>query len=116
MNKVNSKGYTGIERDERLRNCHHNLLHRIRRLKKLHFWMNSGVVKFSTVHSFKGWEIHTLFLIVEGDFLEHDRIELAYTGLTRCMNNLIVFNIGDQTIESFFRSVNDEIELELFEI
>jgi hypothetical protein len=116
MNKVNSKGYKGIEHDERLRNCHHNLLHRIRRSKKLHFWMNSGVVKFSTVHSFKGWEIHTLFLIVEGDFLEHDRIELAYTGLTRCMNNLIVFNIGDQAIESFFRSVNDEIEVEHFEI
>ena len=27
--------------------------------------MNSGTTKLSTIHSFKGWEIHTLFLIID---------------------------------------------------
>ena len=36
----------------------------IRRNKKLHFWMNNGTMKLSTIHSFKGWEIPTLFLII----------------------------------------------------
>ena len=29
------------------------------------FWNNRGLVKFSTIHSFKGWEVDTLFLIIE---------------------------------------------------
>ena len=37
----------------------------IRRGRKLHFWGNAGTTKFSTIHSFKGWETHTLVLIIE---------------------------------------------------
>jgi superfamily I DNA/RNA helicase len=37
----------------------------IRENKKLHFWMNSGTIKISTIHSFKGWESEVVFLIVE---------------------------------------------------
>ncbi|GFO97233.1 hypothetical protein ig2599ANME_1433 [groundwater metagenome] len=43
-------------------------INNIRRNKKFHFWMNPGTIKLSTIHSFKGWEIHTLFLIIEPGF------------------------------------------------
>jgi hypothetical protein len=36
----------------------------VRKARKFHFWMNPGTVKLATVHSFKGWEINTLFLVV----------------------------------------------------
>ena len=78
----------------------------IRKNKKLHFWMNSGTIKFSTVHSFKGWEIKTLFLIVEKGNREVIRPELIYTGLTRCMNNLVILNIDDEQLDSFMNKLD----------
>ncbi|EJF08896.1 UvrD-helicase domain-containing protein [Pontibacter sp. BAB1700] len=76
-------------------------LEKIRKNKKLHFWMNSGTMKFSTVHSYKGWEIQTLFLITHKDTLESTYKELVYTGFTRCMRNLIIIDIDDQELHSF---------------
>lgn len=78
-------------------------LDKIRKNKKFSFWMNSGMVKFSTVHSFKGWEIKTLFLILKKDEneFETNRSELIYTGLTRCMSNLVIINIGDDQLHNF---------------
>lgn len=76
-------------------------LDKIRKNKKLHFWMNSGVTKFSTVHSYKGWEIKTLFLIVQKDILETTYKELIYTGFTRCMNNLVIIDIDDLELSEF---------------
>ncbi len=73
----------------------------IRKNKKLHFWMNSTVTKFSTIHSFKGWEIKTLFLIIQKDTFRTTSKELIYTGLTRCMNNLIIININDLELVEF---------------
>lgn len=71
----------------------------VRDNKKIHFWYNRGTLKLSTIHSFKGWESNTLFLILEpryesGDFkLSFD--ELIYTGLTRSKLNLIILNYGN---------------------
>jgi superfamily I DNA/RNA helicase len=76
-------------------------LEKIRKNKKLHFWMNSGLTKFSTVHSYKGWEINTLFLIVQKDTLEVTYRELVYTGFTRCMNNLVIIDIKDNELSKF---------------
>lgn len=73
---------------------------KIRDNKKLHFWMNSGTIKISTINSFKGWESEVVFLIIEPIYdratsfnLSFD--ELLYTGLTRCKRNLIVINFGN---------------------
>ncbi|MEZ7766120.1 NERD domain-containing protein [Haemophilus parahaemolyticus] len=80
-------------------------INNIRRNKKFHFWNNSGLLKLSTVHSFKGWEIDTLFLIIEPppiDSIEEDQDELIYTAITRCRNNLIIFNIGNTRYHDFF--------------
>lgn len=90
-------------------------LETIRKNKKLHFWMNSGLTKFSTVHSYKGWEIKTLFLIVQKDTFEATYKELIYTGFTRCMENLIIINIGDGELAEFMSNLKyvEEIEYPL---
>jgi len=80
-------------------------IEKIRKNKKLHFWMNSGLTKFSTVHSYKGWEIKTLFLIVHKDTLEATYKELVYTGFTRCMNNLVIIDIDDNELSEFMQDL-----------
>jgi len=84
----------------------------IRRNKKFHFWMNPGTMKLSTIHSFKGWEIHTLILIIvksennhilEEDTKEFLSDELIYTALTRCRYNLVVLNLGVEKYDLFFK-------------
>jgi len=84
----------------------------IRKNKKTNFWMNPGTVKLSTIHSFKGWEIHTLVLIIE-DYAEDTEStfsldELIYTGITRCRHNLIVVNLGNLKYHTFFNQVIDD--------
>ena len=71
-------------------------------------------MKLSTIHSFKGWEANTLFLILEpryesGEFnLSFD--ELIYTGLTRSKLNLIILNYGNvdyhKQLEELFTAEN----------
>ena len=85
----------------------HDKLEGIRKIKKNHFWMKTGTVKLSTIHSFKGWEIDTLFLLIAKEEDEFTNAELIYTGLTRARKNLIVFNLGNKMFEDFF---NSEIE------
>lgn len=62
----------------------------IRRSKKNHFYSNSGLLKFSTIHSFKGLEEKTVFYVMTED----DSPELIYTSITRSTENLVVFDIG----------------------
>jgi superfamily I DNA/RNA helicase len=84
----------------------------VRRNKKSNFWMNPGTIKLSTIHSFKGWEIHTLFLIIE-EYPEKEGFfdkkisldELIYTGITRCKYNLIIFNIENIRYDMFFKTI-----------
>jgi superfamily I DNA/RNA helicase len=77
----------------------YSMVKAVRDNKKMHFWNNSGTMKFSTIHSFKGWESNTLFLILEprfqnGEFnMSFD--ELIYTGITRSKSNLIIINHGN---------------------
>jgi hypothetical protein len=78
----------------------------VRKIKKMHFWMKTGTMKLSTVHSFKGWEISTLFLIIDSadrssSFTE---AEVIYTGLTRARINLIIFNLGNTSYDRFFKN------------
>lgn len=80
----------------------------VRRNKKFNFWMNSGTTKLSTIHSFKGWEIATLFLIVENESNEEYEFttdELIYTAITRCRQNLIIINIGNKRYDEFFKRI-----------
>ena len=69
-----------------------NNLKIIRKNKKIHFYMNSGTVKVSTIHSFKGWESETVFLILENFNFKMTFDEILYTGITRTRANLILIN------------------------
>ena len=79
----------------------------IRRLRKNHFYMKTGTVKLSTIHSFKGWEIDTLFLLIEQE--DSATAELIYTGITRARKNLIIFSLANNKYDEFFRGKIDAV-------
>lgn len=84
----------------------------LRNNKKLHFYLNSGTVKLSTIHSFKGWESETVFLIIERNHanVEATFDEILYTGLTRSRKNLIIINFGNEAydlkLKELIQSIN----------
>lgn len=87
----------------------------IRDNKKIHFWMNSGTIKVSTINSFKGWESEVVFLILEPRYnmtttfnLSFD--ELLYTGLTRCRRNLFVINYGNEEYDEKIRPIIESLK------
>jgi len=101
---------------------------KVRRNKKFNFWNNPGLLKMSTVHSFKGWEVNTLFLLIdenlstvyemndkggllkESEELTFTSEELIYTGITRCRNNLIIINFSQNKFHEFFIQQDFEAE------
>ncbi|WP_200389545.1 hypothetical protein [Thiocapsa imhoffii] len=74
---------------------------KIRRRKKSHFYMNSGLLKFSTTHSFKGLESKVAFYLLT----TNDDPELAYTTLTRAVEHLVVIDLSENNeFEEFFKA------------
>lgn len=84
----------------------------IRNNKKIHFYMNSGTVKISTIHSFKGWESETLFLILEKKFTQMQMTfdEILYTGITRSRANLVIINFGNEEYHSKLKTLIDKVK------
>ncbi len=87
----------------------------IRDNKKLHFWMNTGTIKVSTINSFKGWESEVVFLIIEPKYATKTSFNLAfdellYTGLTRCIRNLIVINFGNDEYDRKMRPLIEMVK------
>lgn len=87
----------------------------IRRVAKTHFTTYCDALKFSTIHSFKGWESKTIVLFIQPDEIDCDPRDyyieakkntpaLIYTALTRAVNNLFVINLGNQKYDSFFQT------------
>lgn len=80
----------------------------IRNNKKFNFWMNTGNIKISSIHSFKGWESDTIFLILQerkdGD---PSFDELLYTGITRTISNLVVINLGNKEYHNDMKRLID---------
>lgn len=80
----------------------------IRNNKKYNFWMNTGNIKISSIHSFKGWESDTIFLILQkkkpGD---PSFDELLYTGITRTISNLVVINLGNMEYHENMKKLID---------
>jgi hypothetical protein len=96
-----------IEENQRFGN-NKAMIEDIRKLRKKHFHMKSGTIKISTIHSFKGWDIDTLFLLIfdrdPKKLIGED--ELTYTGITRSKKNIIVYNFKNKRYDDFFsRSV-----------
>lgn len=77
--------------------------------KKTNFYMNSGTVKLSTIHSFKGWECENLFLIIEKSrSVSFD--EILYTGITRSRRNLIIINYGNEEYNNKLRELINRVK------
>jgi hypothetical protein len=74
--------------------------------KKQGFNLNSGLMKLSTIHSFKGFESPTVVLLVN----DSDSPEIIYTGLTRAKENIIIFSTRNCKYSSFFESRLDPVE------
>ncbi len=90
-------------------------LNLIRNNKKIHFWFNSGTIKLSTVHSFKGWESELLFLIIEPKYhanseFEQSFDEIIYTGLTRSRSELIILNYGNSDYHNKLKEIVDKVK------
>ncbi len=85
-------------------------IEKIRKNKKFNFWMDSGHFKISTVHSFKGWEIPVLFLLLDPSINKYPKHELIYTALTRCKFNLVIINMGSRIYNDFFKEYADIVE------
>ena len=66
--------------------------------KKFSFNLNSGVLKLSTIHSFKGFESPNVFLIVD----ERDQDEMIYTAITRAKFNIMIFLPPKSKYKEFF--------------
>ncbi|MBF7728595.1 AAA family ATPase [Pseudomonas sp. N040] len=81
------------------------LLRKIGIKRKQGFNLNSGVMKLTTMHSFKGFESPTIFLLID----EFDAPELIYTGLTRAKENIIILLNDGSRYESFFKRYLQEI-------
>ncbi|UXZ08814.1 hypothetical protein F1B95_08640 [Clostridium perfringens] len=58
-------------------------------------------LKISTIHSFKGWEIDTLVLILDENTDENLNEELIYTAITRCKKNLIIYGLRNSKYYNF---------------
>ena len=74
--------------------------------KKKGFNLNSGVMKLSSTHSFKGFESPLIFLLVNST----DSPEIVFTGLTRAKENVVVFLEQESHYYEFFRKHLHELE------
>lgn len=82
----------------------------IRNNKKIHFYMNSGTIKISTIHSFKGWESETVFLLLENFNLPMTFDEILYTGITRTRANLILINCGNKHYHQKLKDLMNKVK------
>ena len=88
----------------------------IRRAAKTHFTTDCDCIKFSTIHSFKGWEADNVILLLQPEMQGDSAFEgycvkerentpaLIYTALTRAKQNLFILNLGNNKYHSFFQN------------
>mgnify|MGYP000006513581 FL=1 len=79
----------------------------IRRNMKFNFWMNTGNIKISSIHSFKGWESDTVFLLLPPEKTSESFDELIYTGLTRARTNLFIINLNNKEYHEKMKALVD---------
>lgn len=96
-------------------------LKEIRRPYKFRFRAGSGMTKMATIQSFKGWQIPTVFLIINNTSLiadedkdkeqnntsPDDRDALLYTAITRAETNLYIMEFGTSQYTEFFKQSPD---------
>ncbi len=70
----------------------------VRKRKKNFFYANSGLIKLSTIFSYKGLESDTVFFLMSKD----DNPEIIYTSISRAKRHLIVCDLGGNNPTSAF--------------
>jgi superfamily I DNA/RNA helicase len=57
------------------------------------FWMGDGRLKISTIHSFKGWEVPNIIVVIPSFIhgVEELYDSIVYTAITRSKENLIIY-------------------------
>ena len=79
--------------------------------KRIHFTMENEGLKFSTIHSYKGWESPNIILFLEPELQDREKYsisarenvpELIYTAITRAKENLYIINLGNENYHQFF--------------
>ena len=62
------------------------------------FWLGDGRLKMCTIHSFKGWEILNVVLLIPEEWRwDLKRLDaIVYTAITRARENLIVLNCNQK--------------------
>ena len=74
---------------------------------KRSFYMGDSRLKVCTIHSFKGWELKNLIILITDDAKTVRQLDkLVYTALTRTLSSLKVFNFSDRYVE-YGNSWND---------
>lgn len=63
---------------------------------KKSFWMGDSRTKMSTIHSFKGWELKNIILIINDRKKSKKFSSLIYTAIGRTQENLIVINTSTE--------------------
>ena len=71
------------------------------------FNLNSGVMKLSSTHSFKGFESPFVFLLINSN----DSPEMVFTGLTRAKESLMVFLERNSPYLDFFSKHLNKVEV-----
>ena len=67
---------------------------------KRSFYMGDSRLKVCTIHSFKGWELKNLIILITDSANTIGQLDkLVYTSLTRTLSSLKVFNFNDRYAE-----------------
>lgn len=76
--------------------------------RKNAFFMQTGCIKMSTHHSFKGWEIENLIIIIDDMLVDDNKMDMiTYTSISRSRNNLYVMNYNKRYNE-FGNEITDD--------
>ncbi|MHC5225910.1 NERD domain-containing protein [Ignatzschineria sp. LJL83] len=76
-----------------------------RRRKKNFFYQNSGKIKLASIHSYKGFESKVVFYVA----LPDDNAELIYTALTRCREDLYIYDLANNKYTNFLKQMTHDL-------
>ncbi|MDE5832746.1 MAG: hypothetical protein K2H64_07165, partial [Desulfovibrio sp.] len=80
------------------------IIDKLNRHKKLHFEMNSGFLKFSTIHSFKGMQSPYIVAILRGKMSP----EMVYSAISRAKFGLLILAYSNNKYRDFFMKYAEE--------
>lgn len=98
-----------LEKEHKDVNILKSEIENVRRVKKFGFRLNNGMIKLSTIHSFKGWETPTLFLILDEKKLNAEIEEAVYIAITRARHNIVIFDLSEGKYYQFFKDSIEEL-------